>query len=107
MASLRRRCHRRGRLLLLPCLPVSLSPPLWGTTDAGIKDPSVENPELPFKPAAVPYIAMHAAFTARVFLLANFHPYGPLTCISPQTSPELFLCWQWLTSVLVWAGRIK
>ena len=46
---------------------------------------------LPLKPAAGPYIAMHAMPTARDFLLANFYTPGPFTCIFPKTSSEFSL----------------
>ena len=42
--------------------------PQWGTADAEIEDPSVENPELkvlPSKPGAGPYIGKHATPTTR------------------------------------------
>ena len=81
------------------------------TFTSEIKDPSVKNPELkgsPFKAWSVgQYIAMHATPTARDFFLANFYPSGPFTCMFSKTSPEFFLCWLWLTPVLVWARRVR
>ena len=47
---------------------------------------------LPLKPAVGQYIAIHATLTARDFVLANFYPSGPFTCIFSKTSPEFFLC---------------
>ena len=43
---------------------------------------------LPLKPEVRQYIAVHARLTARDFLLANFYPPGPFTCIFSTTSPE-------------------
>ena len=36
---------------------------------------------LPLKPWLGQYVAIHATLTASDFLLANFYPSGPLTCI--------------------------
>ena len=58
------------------------------------------------KPGVHPYIAIHASLTASDFLLAHFYPSGPFACIFSKTSPEFFLCWLWLGSVLVSARRI-
>ena len=41
---------------------------------------------LPLKPGVGQYIAVHATLTAREFLLANFYPFGPFTCIFPNLS---------------------
>ena len=62
---------------------------------------------LPVKPGVGQHIAMHAALTAMDVFLANFYPSGPFTCIFSKTSPDFFLCWLWLTPVLVEARRIK
>ena len=74
----------------------------WGTGDAIIKDPSVEDTQLkgsPSKPGIGQYIAIHAALTARDFFLASFYPSGQFACIFSKTSPEFFLCKLWLTRV--------
>ena len=60
---------------------------------------------LPLKPGVGQYIATHATVAARDFFLTNFYSSGPFTCIFSKTS--FFLCWLWLTSVPVWARRIK
>ena len=45
---------------------------------------------LPFKPGAGPYIAMHATPTAGDFVLANFYPSGPFTCILKKNLSSVF-----------------
>ena len=70
-------------------MPLSDDSPLWGTADAEIKVPSVENPELkkvlPLKPKIGQYIDMYATLTARVFFRANFYTPGPFTYLfSPK-----------------------
>ena len=75
-----------------------------GAADAEIKVPSGENTELkhsPLKPGVGQYIAIHATLAATDFFLAYFNPSGPFTCIFSKTSPDFFLCWQWLTLVPV------
>ena len=52
---------------------------------------------LPLKTGAGQYIATHTTITARDFLLANFYPSGPFTCIFSQNISRFFLCWLWLT----------
>ena len=52
---------------------------------------------LPLKTGAGQYIATHTTITARNFLLANFYPSGPFTCIFSQNIFRFFLCWLWLT----------
>ena len=48
--------------------------PQWGAADAEIKVPFVENKASPAKPAVGQYIAIHAALTARDFLLISSLP---------------------------------
>ena len=64
----------------------------WGTADAEIKDPSVEKPELTFKPGDGPYIAMHATHTDRDFFLAAFYRSSPFTCIFFSKTFPSFSC---------------
>ena len=45
---------------------------------------------LPLKPGVGQHIATHATLTAGNFILANFYPPGPFTCIFPKTSFERF-----------------
>ena len=45
---------------------------------------------LPLKPGVDQYIAMHATLTARDFFLANFHQFGPFTCIFFQNLSQVF-----------------
>ena len=58
------------------------------------------------KPGAGLYIAMHVTPTVRNYFLANLSLSAHSTAFF-QTSPEFFPCWLWLTSVSVWACRIK
>ena len=98
------------RCLFRVNIRVRRTTPLWGTADAEMKHPSVENPDLkvlPFKPGAGLYIALRATPTTGDFFLAKFYPSGPFTCVLSKTSPEFFLCWLWLTPVPVRACRIK
>ena len=67
-------------------------PPQWGTADAELKVPSVENTELkdsPFK-AWGRSVLSHTYMAARDFFLANFYPSSPFTYIFSKTSPEFF-----------------
>ena len=68
-------------------------PPQWGSADAEIKDPSVENTQRfsLFKLGAGPYKAMNATPTARDFFLADCYPSDPFTCIFFLISPEFSL----------------
>ena len=68
-------------------------PPQWGSADAEIKDPSVENTQRfsLFKLGAGPYKAINATPTARDFFLADSSPSGPFTSVFSKTSPE-FVC---------------
>ena len=50
------------------------------------------------KPGVCQYMAMHATFIARDFFLAAF---------LQKPLPSFFSCWPWLTSVPVWARRIR
>ena len=65
--------------------------PQWGTVDAKIKVPSVENPELtdvlPLKPGVGQIIAMHASHTARnsfLVLILTFPVHSPSFFFSLQ-----------------------
>ena len=49
------------------------------------------------KPGVSQYIAKHATLTARDFFLAYLYTSGPFTCIFSKTSPDVSLCWLWLT----------
>ena len=46
----------------------------------------------PFKAWVGQYIAIHAMLNAKDFILANFYPSGPFTCIFSKTSPKFFPC---------------
>ena len=52
---------------------------------------------LTFKPGVGQYIAIHATLTARDFFFVYFYTSGPFTCIFSKASPDLSLCWLWLT----------
>ena len=80
----------------------------WGAGDTEIKSHLLRTQSLkvlPLKPGVGQYMAMHAMLTARDFFLANFYPFDPFTgcCFFSKTSPEVFLCWLWLTLVPAWA----
>ena len=71
-------------LSLLYALSRSANDPQWGTVDAEMKVPSVENPELmnvlPLKPGVGQNIAMYALLTARNFfhvLISTSHVHSP------------------------------
>ena len=82
-----------------------------GTAGAEIKDPSVENPEL----QRSPFIARSRSVYSHVcyaycmgFLPRSYLPSRYIHLhFSPKTLPSFFLCWLWLTSIPVWASRIK
>ena len=81
--------------ILLPSFSTTLPPSQLGTADAGMKDPSFENPELngPLLKAWSRSVCSHAMPTFRDFFLANFNRLGLFTCIFfPKTPPEIFLC---------------
>ena len=69
--------------------------PAVAAADAEIKVPSDENKELkdsPFKAWSWSLYSMHATLTARDFLLANFYPSGPFTCIFSSKLLPSFSC---------------
>ena len=71
-------------------LPDSLSPLQWGTADAKVKVPSVENPELTnVLPGVCVSSAMHASPTARNFffvLILTFPVHLPLFFSNPLST---------------------
>ena len=74
-------CRPSSFLYALSC---SANDPQWGTVDAEMKVPSVENPELinvfPLKPGVGQKIAMYALLTARNFfhvLISTSHVHSP------------------------------
>ena len=72
-------------------------PPQWGTLDAEIKDPSVEDPDLkgfPSMPGVGQNVTMNVSDTSRDFFLELIStlPPGSFICICPETSPEFFMC---------------
>ena len=76
----------------LQLLSLVVVPPQWGTADAELKVPSVENTELkdsPFK-AWGRSVLSHTYMAARDFFLANFYPSGPFTCIFFQNLSQVF-----------------
>ena len=83
--------------------------PQWGAADAEIKVPSGENTELkrsPFK-AWSGSVCGYACCACCQGFLPYFYRSSPFTCIFSKTSLNFFLCWLWLTPVLVWACRVK
>ena len=76
-----------------------------GTADAKIKSHLVRTLSLnvfPLKPGVGQNIAIHATLTVRDFFLAYFYPFGPFTYIFfPKSLSIFFLCWLWLTPVIV------
>ena len=77
----KRRCNAVGRR------------PHWGSAEAEIKVPSVENTELkgsPFKVRRGQYVAIYATLTARDFFLANFYPSGPFAFIFFKSLSRVF-----------------
>ena len=87
--------------IMLSVLVISLSQPRSGELRTQkLKSHLVRTQSLnvlPFKPGVGQYKAIHATLTARNYFLAYFYPSGPFTCIFSKTSPNLFLCWLWLT----------
>ena len=73
----------------------------WGTAEAEMKDPAVQNPEFKgflFKPGVGPYVTMHAMPTARDFFPANFYPSNPFHL-------HLYQNLSWLFPVLAVANK--
>ena len=71
----------------------------WGTANADIKDPSLENPELKdslLKHGLGQNITINASPNARDFFLELFST-RPVhsSAFFPKTSPEFFLCKYW------------
>ena len=68
------------------------------------KVPSDENTDLkrsPFK-AWSRSVYSHTCYAfCQGFLLCLFVPFGSFTCIFSKTSPDVFLCWLWLTPIPV------
>ena len=91
-----------SRLLFLRLVPIPT--PQWGAANAEIKVPSGENTELkrsPFK-AWSRSVYSHTCYAfCQGFLLCLFVPFGSFTCIFSKTSPDVFLCWLWLTPIPV------
>ena len=55
------------------------------------------------------YVVMYATPSATNYFLAKFYPSGPFTWFFflSKISLGFFLCWLWLTPVLVWVRRLK
>ena len=68
-------------------------PSHWGTADAEISDPIVENPEFKGSPRIAwskSDISLYASPTARYFFLANFYLPRPFTFIFFQKLAQVF-----------------
>ena len=92
------------------CFKVRQLAPQYGATDAEIKVPSGENTELkrsPFK-AWSRSVYSHTSYAyCKGFLPCLFLPFRSLHLHFFQTSPVFFLCWLWLTPVLMYDPQNK
>ena len=88
-----RACQTSLCLAMSTMIPVFLRPLSWELWTQKLKSHLMRTQSLkafPLKPGVGHYITMHATLTAWDFLLANFYPSGPFTCIFPKSLVRFF-----------------